>query len=175
MLVFIKAVIPAHGQSDLFPQTVQVKGHVRGTRFVLPHRSTRHKTIDPAPHQPKPVMVVTTAQKTIEKPSQMLDTPYKEDKPMIRLNQTEVELLKRAKSATSGKVSTLVTVHTGYTPARSMGSRERAAATSLRDKGLLEFVSTDHYVHTGYNGTTTHCHDALWVITDKGRAHDLGA
>lgn len=88
----------------------------------------------------------------------------------MTLTKTEAKLLERAKQSLSGRVAVLVTVHTGYCPVRTMGSRERSAATSLKEKGLLEFINSDSHIHYGYNGVSTHGHESLWKITDAGRA-----
>lgn len=44
MFVLLKATLP---------QPSHVRGHLRGLRYVLPYQSIRHKTIEPAPNQPK--------------------------------------------------------------------------------------------------------------------------
>ena len=54
--LFLKAIIPGKGQSELFAAPVHVDGHMRGGKYVAPFESTRHKKPDQAkpPVQPKP-------------------------------------------------------------------------------------------------------------------------
>jgi hypothetical protein len=54
LMILRKATIHAAGQSSLFPEHVQVKGHVREGRFVGPHTATRRKRIEEAPNQHMP-------------------------------------------------------------------------------------------------------------------------
>jgi hypothetical protein len=173
MLLFLKSTIHAHGQSDLFPQTVSVKGHVRRNVFIKPHLATRNKAIEEAPHQVKPKPIIIT--KPIDKTPPVSDTPNTGDKAMPKLSKTEITILKRAKESRSGRVSVLVTQHNGHWPIRTIGNRERNAADALRAKGLLEFLNSSQNIHYGYEGVTTRGFESLWAITDKGRAHDLGA
>ena len=49
MMLFLKATIPAGAAADLFPASVQVKGHTREGRYVAPFTSTRRKRPAPVP------------------------------------------------------------------------------------------------------------------------------
>lgn len=71
-LLLIKSTIHAHGQSELFPQTVHVKGHVRGNVFIRPSTSTRLKHIEAAPHQPAPKPVFGMFRATSEHREQIV-------------------------------------------------------------------------------------------------------
>lgn len=87
---------------------------------------------------------------------------------MTKLTKTETELLRRAKASRHGCTSVLVSLGGGFRP-RSVGTRERSAATSLRVKGLFRFEKSDSYTVYGYGGSSTHCWESLWFITDAGR------
>lgn len=88
---------------------------------------------------------------------------------MTKLTKTQTKLLLEAQRNPFGRTSTLVTLHTSGRRNRTVGQRERDAASTLRKAGLLDFISSDNYNVYGYGGNCVHCCEALWKITDAGR------
>jgi hypothetical protein len=83
------------------------------------------------------------------------------------LGKTAAALLLKAAAQPAGLVSTLVA--RAQRGGRSYGRRDAAAAIAATKAGLLERV--EHSSHTVYRyGWGTNVHEALYRITDAGRA-----
>jgi hypothetical protein len=78
---------------------------------------------------------------------------------MATLTKTESLVLARATENPLGRVCVSSTWSSSCK--RSYGRREIAAAGGLVAKGLLTYVKTDRYQHTGYAGSVTHCTDHI--------------
>jgi hypothetical protein len=88
----------------------------------------------------------------------------------MKLNKTQTRLLQTAAGHPHGRCCTTRFVGRGAAGGSvSGGERESEAARTLRDMGLLVFVShtTTREVKRGHHTVFT---EAIWAITDAGRA-----